>query len=99
MSEEKEVLKLILQKLTKLEDGQAELKLEVNNIKGQLEENTAILRALEHKTDVHKAEMDNLNHRVANLEGIVKEIRDDQKSFFEIIGEHDVSIRTLRRRA
>ncbi len=99
MSEEKEVLKLILQKLTKLEEGQAnleegqaELKLEVNIIKGQLEENTAILRALEHKTDVHKAEMD-------NLEGIVKEIRDDQKSFFEIIGEHDVSIRTLRRRA
>jgi predicted nucleic acid-binding Zn-ribbon protein len=70
-----------------------------DNIKGQLDENTTILRALEHKADVHKAEMDNINHRLSNIEGAVKEIRDDQISIHEIIGEHDVSIRTLRRRA
>ncbi|SKA80163.1 hypothetical protein SAMN05443428_103169 [Caloramator quimbayensis] len=42
-----------------------------------LNEHTQILRALEHSSEVHKAEIDNLNITVARIEGEVKGIRDD----------------------
>ncbi|MCX7884799.1 MAG: hypothetical protein N2448_07210 [Caloramator sp.] len=42
-----------------------------------LNEHTQILRALEHSSEVHKAEIDKLNITVARIEGEVKGIRDD----------------------
>ena len=36
--------------------------------------------------------------RLDRLEKDVKEIREDQKALFEIVGEHEVAIRVLRRR-
>lgn len=74
------------------------LETEVDSIKSQQWENSQILRALEHKADVHKAEMDNLHHQLAKIEGTVNEIREDQKSIHELLGEHEVAIRTLRRK-
>ena len=49
--------------------------LKVMNAK--LDEHTQILRALEHASEVHKADIDKLNHSVARLEGEVKGIRQD----------------------
>ena len=46
----------------------------------RLDEHTQILRALEHSSEVHKAEMDKLNHTVANIEGEVKGIREDLRT-------------------
>lgn len=43
----------------------------------KLDEHTQILRALEHASLVHKADIDKLNHSVARLEGEVKGIRQD----------------------
>jgi len=42
-----------------------------------LGEHTLILRALEHSSEVHKAEMDKLNHSISRVEGEVKGIRED----------------------
>lgn len=42
-----------------------------------LNEHTQILKALEHASEVHKAEIDKLNHAVARVEGEVKGIRED----------------------
>ncbi len=67
-------LEPLIEKVDRLEVGQQE-------IKGQLAENTAILRALEHRTDIQKAEIDSIHHKVATIEGDVKSISKDQQSF------------------
>lgn len=82
----------------KLEGRFDKLETEVDIIKTQQQENNQILRALEHKAEVHKAEMDNFQHRLAKIEGTLNEIKENQKSIHEILGEHEVAIRTLRRK-
>lgn len=42
-----------------------------------LNEHTQILRALEHASEVHKAELDKTNYSMARIEGEVKGIRED----------------------
>ncbi len=53
------------------------LKEELNPIKIQLEENTNILKVLEHKVDVLSAEQQNLKHEVAEIKGEIKAVRKD----------------------
>ncbi|MDO6353624.1 hypothetical protein Q3V94_00805 [Caloramator sp. CAR-1] len=48
---------------------------EVSLIKAQVEENTQILRALEHKAEINKAEHDNFAIQLANIEGNVNKIK------------------------
>lgn len=43
----------------------------------KLDEHTQILKALEHSSEAHRAEIDKLNHTVARIEGEVKGIRQD----------------------
>lgn len=94
----KEIKHQINSRFDKLENRFDKLETEVDIIKTQQLENTQILRALEHKAEVHKAEMDNLQHQLAKIEGTLNEIKEDQKSIHEILGEHEVAIRTLRRK-
>jgi len=49
----------------------------LDNHKQILDEHTQILRALEHKSEVHKAEIDKANYAIARVEGEVKGIRED----------------------
>ncbi|TDT52003.1 hypothetical protein [Fonticella tunisiensis] len=42
-----------------------------------LNEHTQILRALEHASESHKAEIDRVNHAIARVEGEIKGIRED----------------------
>lgn len=53
------------------------LREELKPIKIQVEENTKILNALEHKVDVFSAEQQNLKHEVAEISGEIKAIRKD----------------------
>jgi chromosome segregation ATPase len=78
----------------------------------QLREHGAILSALQTASEFHKADIDNLTHAVARLEGQltkynkkqegiesdIKEIKEEDKSIREVIGDHEISIRTLQRR-
>mgnify|MGYP001573198394 FL=1 len=43
----------------------------------KLDEHTQILRTLEHVSEIHKTEIDKINHTVARVEGEVKGIRED----------------------
>jgi len=74
------------------------LKNDMDTLQTQQKENTQILRALEHKADVSIAELDNIQHQLAKIQGTVYEIKEDQKSIHEILGDHEVAIRTLRRK-
>lgn len=48
-------------------------------IKEKQVENTQILRALEHNSKVHKAELDKVNNKLTHMEGDIKNIKDDNK--------------------
>lgn len=85
-------------KSNRLENRFDKLEVEIDIIKIQQQENTQILRALEHKAEVHKAEMDNLHHQLAKIEGTVNEIKENKASINELLGEHDIAIKTLKRR-
>lgn len=76
-----DLLKTLNNKLDRLDDKvktiDNKLDDQVKTINDKLDEHTLILRALEHSSEVHKAEMDNLSHAVARVEGEVKGIRED----------------------
>jgi len=57
---------------------------DIKSIKTTQEEDTQILRALEHKTDVISAEQEKLKHEFAEIKGDVKSISKDM-SCIEII--------------
>lgn len=46
-------------------------------IKTQLDENTQILKSLTKASETHKADVDNLTHQIAELNGEMKEARKD----------------------
>ena len=53
------------------------MKQDMLDMKSQLNENTQILKALEHKADIVKAEQDNAIHDIAHIKGSVETIRKD----------------------
>lgn len=80
-----------------------------DGLQSQVQENTQILKALEHNSQVHKAEVDKLNHQVAEIQGTIKnmsnkmyenfsELKETNKSLLEMYGSHEAEIRTLRRK-
>lgn len=106
---DKNDLKAIAELLdTKLEPIKKQLQ-ELSPIKSQTSENTQILKALEHSSEIHKADIDNLTHQVAEIQGTVKNMSDEMsqnfselnetnKSLLEMYGTHEAEIRTLRRK-
>jgi len=83
-----------------LEQGQAKLEQGQAGLESQVSENTQILKALEHKAEVHKASMDSLTHQMAKLSGEVKSIKEDIKDmavFKDMVTEHEISIRMLKK--
>jgi len=64
----------------------------INSIESQQKENTQILKALEHASQVHKAELDNLNIQVAKLSGNEEKIKKLERNLNN--HEHDIVIKT-----
>lgn len=61
--------------LQQILDSQNKTNERLDKLEAQTTENTQILKALEHNSQVHKAEIDNLTHAVAELTGDVKSIK------------------------
>lgn len=53
--------------LQQILDSQNKTNERLDKLEAQTTENTQILKALEHNSQVHKAEIDNLTHAVAEL--------------------------------
>ena len=84
--------------------GQAATNEEIRLIHNQVKEHGAILGALQHASEVHKADIDNLTHRVAGVSGEVKAIRTVQADHTEQLDRieskvagHDIKIEVLDR--
>jgi hypothetical protein len=67
-------------------------------IKSQLQENIEILKALEHNSEVSKAERDRLNNDIAHISGHLKSIDENIDAVKEVLGRHEVDITVLKRR-
>lgn len=73
----KELLQPIKEDMSGLKTDITELKVDVGGLKSQVSENTEILKALEHKTDVLKAEQEKLNNEMAHIQGDIMALRKD----------------------
>ncbi|HEY5560732.1 MAG TPA: hypothetical protein VIK72_03085 [Clostridiaceae bacterium] len=72
--------------------------IEVKSMKTQQQEDHLILKALEYKSDINKAEQDKMVNDVAHIEGHLKNINENIDAVKEIIGRHEVDITILKRR-
>lgn len=98
-------LNLILNELKELRSEQQGMKNEIETIKTQLEENTQITKAIHHRQEETDAKLEGLSLDFAKLHGEVvstktsiDQLIEDQKSINELLGEHEISIRSLRRK-
>ncbi|MBP3040947.1 hypothetical protein J9303_15775 [Bacillaceae bacterium Marseille-Q3522] len=81
------------------------LETEQDLMKAQLSETTQIAKAIYHRQEVTDAKLDALSIDVHLLHGKVEQhqqtlnaIKENQKSISEILGEHEIAIRSLRRK-
>lgn len=63
--------------ISALKEGQESMKEDIRILKSQTGENTQILQALMHASEVHKAENDKLNIDIAKTQGEVVALRKD----------------------
>ena len=82
-----DMLEKILNKLNNIEDNQT-------SMKSQQEENTSILRALEHASTVHKAEIDKINFQSAEIKGEITNLRKESNEKLDAINNAIKEIRT-----
>jgi len=69
-----EFQKLVLESLKDIKSDIKSLKTDVKSLKTQVDENTQILKALEHKAAVNKAEIDNISINIAHIQGDLKSV-------------------------
>jgi chromosome segregation ATPase len=73
----KDDVKLLKDDVKLLKDDVKLLKDDVKLLKTQQEESNSILRSLEHKADINKAEHDKLFNDIAKLSGNIEDMRKD----------------------
>lgn len=74
------------------------MKIDMQSMKIQQQENTSILRALEHSAEVNKAEHDRMFNDIDHMKGHLKNIDESLDAVKEILGRHEVDIAVLKRR-
>ena len=91
-------IKIMRTDISGLKTDVSQLKFDVTDIKIRQQEDHQILKALEHKAEVNKAEHDKMTMDMAKIEGHQKNIAGNIDALKEIIGRHEVDIAVLKRR-
>ncbi|MCO5822835.1 hypothetical protein M8668_13410 [Clostridioides difficile] len=73
----KQDIKGMKQDISDLKIGQVETNNRLDIVESQVKENTQILKALEHKADVSKAEHDKMSFDISHIQGDISEIKQD----------------------
>lgn len=89
----------------RLETGQGKLEARMENLEGRMEKLDVRMEKLEDKQEKFEKKLDAVYEQTAQLIEFRNEVNqkldniiEDNKSIHEILGEHEVSIRTLRRK-
>ncbi len=93
-----EEIKLMRNDISELKTDVSELKMDVSELKSRQQEDHQILKALEHKADVNKAEHDKMAMDISQIQGYQKNVSESIDAIKEIIGRHEVDITVLKRR-
>lgn len=107
-----EGLKPIREDISVMKQDVAGLKQDVVDIKIQQQEDHTIIKALKYASEMNNAKIESLTLTVAYIEGRVTgiesdvkelkadvgDIKDAQRCFYEMYGEHETQIRGLRRK-
>jgi regulator of replication initiation timing len=103
---DREILELLLHKVTSIESDVSTLKTDVSTTKTDVSTLKTDVTTLRTEFDSLVVKIDTIFEQTARLSEYHEEttlkldlIIEDQKSIHEIIGEHEVANRTLRRRA
>jgi hypothetical protein len=103
---DREILELLLHKVTSIESDVSTLKTDVSTTKTDVSTTQTDVSTLRTGFDTLVVKIDAIFEQTARLTEYHEEttlkldlIIEDQKSIYEIIGEHEVAIRTLRRKA
>lgn len=67
----------ILEMLKQLQQGQERMELKLDEVESKLDETYQIVKALEHKSEVNKAEHDSMINDIAHIKGDVGAIKKD----------------------
>ena len=71
------IKQLLKEELKPIRDDIQEIKSDTQGLKNQVSENTSILKALEHKTDVMRAEQEKMGNDIAHIQGDLKALSKD----------------------
>ncbi|WP_066187558.1 hypothetical protein [Gracilibacillus timonensis] len=84
--------------ITNMKSDMSKMNGDITNMKSDISEmKEELATAKQEREVIRKTVVQNVEN-IEELKTTVNEIKDDQKSFFEIVGEHEVAIRTLRRK-
>ncbi|NMA82989.1 MAG: hypothetical protein GX962_03885 [Epulopiscium sp.] len=81
-----------------LKEDVSALKVDVRSIKRQQEEDHLILKALEHKADINKAEHGKMTGEIEQTREHLRNMDENINVIKEITGRHEIDITVLKRR-
>lgn len=91
-------------KVSSLDKRVSALESDMAIVKSQLHENTEMLKAIHHRQEESDAKIESLTLDMAKLHGEltktnekVAQQTEEQKSIKEVLGEHEIAIRSLKR--
>ncbi|MCB2289518.1 M domain protein [Clostridium sp. CS001] len=73
-NETKKMFEMLMTKLDNIEESQKEMKERQKNMEIRQDEIFSVVKAIEHNNITHKAEIDNINYKVAHTEGTINKI-------------------------
>ncbi len=89
---------------TDMKQMKDEIHKDMKLMKAQLDENTEMIKAILHRQDETDAKLEGLSldfaklhEEVVSIKADVSQLIEDQKSIHGLLGEHEISIRSLRR--
>ncbi|MBA1337224.1 MAG: hypothetical protein HPY66_0384 [Firmicutes bacterium] len=94
--------KVVLEELKALKAGQENLEGKIDGLEGKIDTIESKIDNMESKIDAIGNKLDDIESKNANrhleIESRLNALIEDNKSIHEVLGEHEISIRTLRRR-
>lgn len=73
------------------------LESQVDSLKSQVQENTQILKSLEHSAQINKSEHDNMMNDIAHIKGDIEAIKKDLFVVEEVTAKNWADINSLKR--